>query len=114
MKTKELTGLALNVAVSICEGWTPKQTKNKREDWMLNKGGTWIYPKHYRPSANWQVGGPIIIRQRISVRAVGGSKWAADDNINTTQYGKTPLEAVMRCYVASKLGESVDLPPQLL
>gem|GEM_PF-2663022 len=28
-------------------------------------------------------------------------------------FGKTPLVAAMRCYVASKLGEEVDIPDEL-
>ena len=29
-------------------------------------------------------------------------------------YGNTPLVAAMRCYVASKLGETVDIPDELI
>ena len=34
--------------------------------------------------------------------------------INTAQaYGPTPLIAAMRCYVASKLGDEVNIPEEL-
>jgi hypothetical protein len=29
------------------------------------------------------------------------------------EYGPTPLIAAMRCYVASKLGDEIDLPKEL-
>jgi hypothetical protein len=29
------------------------------------------------------------------------------------QYGDTPLIAAMRCYVASKLGDEVEIPKEL-
>ncbi len=31
-----------------------------------------------------------------------------------TSYGSTPLIAAMRCYVASKLGEEVEVPDELI
>lgn len=30
------------------------------------------------------------------------------------RYGPTPLIAAMRCYVASKLGDEVEIPEELL
>jgi hypothetical protein len=30
------------------------------------------------------------------------------------EYGPTPLIAAMRCYVASKLGDEVEIPAELL
>jgi hypothetical protein len=32
---------------------------------------------------------------------------------NVTMLGPTPLIAAMRCYVASKLGDEVDIPEEL-
>jgi len=72
----------------------------------------------YEPSTAWSQGGPIIEREKISVvQNCDTGEWLA-----TTygQYGAkyypspTPLVAAMRCYVASKLGDEVEIPEELL
>jgi hypothetical protein len=67
----------------------------------------------YQPSSDWAQGGPILDRERINLRDDGGDQWAADDSIRAATYGLTPLVAAMRCYVASKLGETVNVPEEL-
>jgi hypothetical protein len=71
-------------------------------------------------STDWAQGGPIIEREEISIeygRAEFKSEWIAyklglpdEDN---PQGGPTPLIAAMRCYVASKLGDEVEIPEEL-
>lgn len=73
----------------------------------------------YRPSTNWAQGGPIFEREGISVGQVeDGSWWAGKGFISdedTIGYqGSTPLVAAMRCYVASKLGDTAEVPEELL
>lgn len=68
----------------------------------------------YRPSTDWAQGGPIIERELISVSSqTNGHSWAAKGAHNYS-YGPTPLIAAMRCYVASKLGDEVDVPEELV
>ena len=67
-------------------------------------------------STDWAQGGTIIEREKISVWARGG-EWAAESFVPNHQgfesTGPTPLIAAMRCYVASKLGDEVELPEEL-
>ena len=73
----------------------------------------------YSPSTDWSQGGPIIERERIQVTPGyphDEYKWAAIkyDHIfvkekDAFQGGDTYLIAAMRCYVTSKLGDTVDL-----
>lgn len=48
-----------------------------------------------------------------------GNEWAAwtpapiRDDAEAFGYGPTPLIAAMRCYVASKLGDEVDVPDEM-
>jgi hypothetical protein len=43
------------------------------------------------------------------------NQWGANkQGIPFECYGKTPLIAAMRCFVASKLGDEVDIPKELL
>jgi hypothetical protein len=98
MKTSELTGAALDWAVAKCEGNLPD--------------GYSFDPRIHNYSRNWAQGGPIIEREEI---AVGKSweSWKAFTDTSTGE-GPTPLIAAMRCYVVSKLGESIDLPKESL
>ena len=73
-------------------------------------------PLEYYPSTDWAQGGPIIEREGIDLQYQGGDndKWAADMfGAECSVYGDTPLIAAMRCYVASKLGDEVEIPEEL-
>ena len=109
MKTAELTGAALDWAVAKCEGVTVLPKMRGGCYVALDRGETVLL----RYSTDWAQGGAIIERERIELRDAGGDGWAADDNLHATQYGDTPLIAAMRCYVASKLGEEVQIPDEL-
>jgi hypothetical protein len=80
----------------------------------------------YTPSTDWSQGGPIIERERISTaKDPSDAYWQACINCATSSmfgpglcgdhwhYGPTPLIAAMRCYVASKLGDEVEIPEEL-
>lgn len=103
VKTSELTDHALDLAVAKCE-----QPSIEPDDFMLE---TW------HPSTNWAQGGPIIEREHIALNPCESmDEWAADMTFRQgieTQYGPTPLIAAMRCYVASKLGDEVEIPEEL-
>lgn len=103
IKTSELIGNALDHAVALCEG-----TIGKRR--VLVDG---FY------STSWREGGPIIEKEhiRISQYRDNLSFWEADivtDRGGKFYQGPTPLIAAMRCYVASKLGDEVDIPEELV
>lgn len=100
MKTSDLTGAALDWAVAKCEG-----------DQLPDRGvmiQTW--PKY---STDWAQGGPIIEREGIALYLYGNSEWNAHIG-GKESVGLTPLLAAMRCYVASKLGDEVQLPKKLM
>ena len=118
IKTAELTGAALDWAVAECEGNVRLQY-DSREGLIISNILGWI---PYRPSVAWVQGGPIIEREEIQTyvaNAVDG-KWCAKPrdreywDFDGAAYGPTPLIAAMRCYVASKLGDEVDVPEELL
>jgi hypothetical protein len=103
MKTYELFGAALDWAVAKCEGldyWQPE-----------------IGPSQPDYSTDWSQGGPIIEREKISIALDEEEPWCAfkeeDTDIQSFYSGPTPLIAAMRCYVASKLGDEVDVPEEL-
>ena len=77
----------------------------------------------WAPSRIWEQGGPIIEREEIGTRRNApcskGREWEAMPSITAKGaggccgYGPTPLIAAMRCYVASRLGDEVDIPEEL-
>lgn len=141
MKVNELTGAALDWAVAKCEGYFDEQPEYwvtaagaKHFLDMHEAKVHWTYP-----STDWAEGGPIIEREGIGVLFDGGSacskpSWFAtpDDQSTQSSYegeqfdpsfmvdesagvrGPTPLIAAMRCYVASKLGDEIEIPEELL
>jgi hypothetical protein len=121
MRTSELKKAALDWAVAKCEGWQETRATDATGSypWLVKEGRD-MNPKHYRPSTNWAQGGAIIERERLSVTPRDGY-WEAyyhdnlfqDDGSDYFQKGETPLIAAMRCYVASKLGNEVQIPAEL-
>ena len=108
MKTSELNGAALDWAVAKADGWEP----------MMDEDGLYFYDfmeeKNWRPSTDWAQGGPIIEREGIALKRIIDGWRATRDWIRYDFIGPTPLIAAMRCYVASKLGDEVELPKELL
>ena len=99
LKTSELTGAALDWMVAKCTGMT----------WDVSLSG----PYTYKPSTDWAQGGPIIEREGIALYLYGDSEWNAHVG-GRESVGPTPLIAAMRCYVASKFGDEVDVPIECL
>jgi hypothetical protein len=101
MKTSELTGIALDWAVAKCEGI---KIIVRQENWE------WY-------SSSWEQGGLIIERELIEIYPLCNVEWGArkvnDEGDLIRFYGDTPLIAAMRCYVASKLGDEVEIPEEL-
>jgi len=95
MKTSELSGVQLNWAVFEAEYGKPYEFTNA-----------------YKPSEDWAQGGSIIEREKIALFLNGNDEWASTDGIKNA-VGDTPLIAAMRCYVASKLGDEVEIPEEL-
>jgi hypothetical protein len=115
-KTNQLTGAALDWAVAICEGH--KVNVGFRNLTYIPKGKRTLY--NYSPSTNWAQGGPIIERENMPISHspydhvfYGRTRpWCAEKK-GRMEYGPTPLIAAMRCYVASKLGDEVEIPAEL-
>ena len=108
MKTSELTGAALDWAVTKCEGYDHEVTSS---DW-----GMWGW------ATDWAQGGPIIEREGMGVWMYEWNEegepevgWYAEDKDgNHVRTGPTPLIAAMRCFVASHMGDDIDLPEELI
>lgn len=109
IKTSELSGVALD--------WAVAKASRLNVDALENH----LFGTVIKPSSDWSQGGPIIERERVSVRCNHSAiyedavRWFATTDSDTTdpdtgEYGASPLVAAMRCYVASRLGDSVEVP----
>ena len=126
MKTTELTGAALDWAVAKAQGTHVEVTGIYRYLGRVNQElvGFRCYAGErdefgavdFTPSTDWSQGGPIIEREKINLKFYD-EEWIADphdiDSICQRKHGPTPLIAAMRCYVASKLGDEVEIPNEL-
>jgi hypothetical protein len=125
IKTSELTGAALDWAVAKCEGHNVFNKHAPVQVMYTPKGKRSWYI--YTPSTNWAQGGPIIERMklnRLTTNALGGYTASVKVTLTNTDddaymvwthgSGPTPLIAAMRCYVASKLGDTVEVSEELL
>jgi hypothetical protein len=110
MKTSELQGTALDWAVAKCEGYPDLFDMDR--DYGIKVYRPFDEFEYFEPSTNWEQGGPIIEREKIALFLNGNDEWAATDGIKNA-VGDTPLIAAMRCYVASKLGNEIELPEEL-
>ena len=101
IKTSELVDSTLDWAVCVANGET-------RKEYLANP---------YPYSTNWVFGGPIIEREGLCLIKTG-TVWQCTTNGNAlhshAKEGPIALIAAMRCYVASKLGDTVEVPEELL
>lgn len=138
MKTSELIDQALNYAVAKAQKWVDYPTDSIEHGtvWHCDPDkapfGRIMQKRDFSPSTDWAQGGPIIERGLIQVnvkRLIGTSESGAEIDIpdgwqahksgrywqtSAVYYGPTPLIAAMRCYVASKLGDEVKVPEELI
>ena len=113
IKTSELEGAALDWAV-----WKIEHAGAKTDDELIAA----LSP--FSPSTNWAQGGPIIeqmmldsglvLQRNANHRKKETCCVASLDSPVGFYFGPAPLIAVMRCYVASKLGNEVEIPEELL
>ena len=113
VKTSELQGSALDWAVAKCEG-RGIEFEDPKDPW-LTLDGIAHQPLHsYTPSTDWAQGGPIIEREKIALSYdTERFGWVASFYAGDDVFGGTPLIAAMRCYVASKLGDEIEVPEEL-
>ena len=69
---------------------------------------------YWQPSTDWAQGGLIIEREKIAIDW-DHDCWNASTDSHPAYYSaETPLVAAMRCYVASQLGDEVEIPKELI
>lgn len=118
VKTAELEGAALDWAVAKA-----KKPQDVHPAWDLaedEKGAQWLrgLVGTYSPSRIWAHGGPIIEERNIGFSYIG-EEWLATLDETTQgcghcESGPTHLVAAMRAIVAAELGDTVEIPEELV
>lgn len=116
MKTSNLIGPELDWAVATSLGFRVEKEHPYTDEVTFN--GWWqCGPNHWQPlcrySTDWAQGGPIIERESLDISAPlrDTEEWhCCSMTAGIRTLGETPLIAAMRCYVASVLGDEIELP----
>lgn len=123
MKTSELIGPTLNWAVARCVTLGVDHLRISGKQVYIKDQDTLIECKF---QDDWGQGGPIIDKEGIEI-VIRNPVYFPKGNENgdyweplfeavlngTHEYGPTPLISGMRCFVASKLGNEVEIPEAL-
>jgi hypothetical protein len=119
MKVSELKGPQLDYWVARAEGRHPSELRTDEGCLVIRLNNDQL-GYAYCPSENWADGGPIIEWEGLQIAPYKGlDTWIAGKadvndpcadwhSYNHEQTGTTPLEAAMRCIVASKFGDEVE------
>jgi len=136
-KTSELIGPALDWAVAVAIGWKEPifgvgliryfeedrylmmETPDPNESDDVTKPHHFNHYEQWSPRRIWSQGGPLIEQYQIDTvfdpngkAVVMGRLWV--NQRMHTAFGPTPLIAAMRCLVATKLGDTVQVPSELI
>lgn len=116
MKTKHLSGLPLDYAVARAKEYECTVPSWTGASFTALINGSDVF---FQPSTDmW--GDSIIDREKISTTVDHSGVWIAflganyADEARHMMSGATRREAAMRCFVASKLGDEVEIPVELL
>lgn len=112
-------GTALNLPVEVCQIFQYGRPNGEHYISIgeTDKDGAEV---DFEPSEEWSQGGDLIECEHLEVSPTfSNTAWVAGypNNPTSKQYwsnGPTPLIAAMRALVASKLGDEVDIPDELV
>ncbi|VTU32108.1 hypothetical protein H4CHR_02944 [Variovorax sp. PBS-H4] len=117
VQTSALAGRPLAYAVALADGY--EFVRNPDDLILIMKkptGGFWAWFDNYGIEDEAL---SIIERERIHLCPIfynDAPAWQSwiDQSDQTANFGPTAAIAAMRCFVASRLGEEVDIPDELL
>ncbi|EKT4457270.1 DUF2591 domain-containing protein [Pseudomonas sp. CJQ_7] len=120
VKTAGLAGEALGWAVGKAEGLdvflAPPEYGNPWRVFARYSYTVTEHTKRYNPWEDWALGGTLIAKYRIGFGLYSDSLFAVTglDDIPGDADGSTHLIAACRAVVAAKLGDTVQVPKELM
>ena len=125
VKTSDLVGEQLAWAVATAEGLDvqlgPPQYGNPWRVFVRRAGEATTRVERYNPQEDWSLGGPLIDEHQalIGTHQIPGLTDKASARLHYNgkacwQSGSTALIAMCRTVVAAKLGDTVQVPKELM
>ncbi len=123
VKTADLSGEALGWAVGIAEGLElhlePPHYGNGWLVFSIYRGEVTERLKRWNPWEDWALGGPLIERRMISLHCPQSTDdvwagWVITEKGEFCHAGYSALIAAPRAIVAAKLGDTVQVPKELV
>jgi hypothetical protein len=121
IKTANLTPPQVNWAVAKCEGIEFELidgalvTGTRFESNSADDNYGCEFNEEYDPSTDWAQGGPLLDEITIDYRdnETQARKWNGHDFVDAYAGKRQGLLAAMRCLVASKIGDEIEIPEEL-
>ncbi|UUC20748.1 DUF2591 domain-containing protein [Pseudomonas asiatica] len=124
VKTADLAGEALGWAVGKAEGVDlqlapPGYNGVPWRVFARYQGQAIEHTKRFNPWEDWAVGGPLIEKRMVSLHCPQSTDdvwagWVITDKGGFCQAGDSALIAACRAIVAAKLGDTVQVPKELM
>lgn len=124
VKTADLAGEALGWAVGKAEGLDvylepPGYNGVPWRVFARYQGEAIVHTKRYNSREDWALGGPLIEKHMVSLHCPQSTDdvwaaWVITDKGEFCQAGDTALVAACRAIVAAKLGDTVQVPKELM
>ncbi|PKR55445.1 phage protein NinX family protein [Thalassospira marina] len=119
VKVSELTGRALNYAVTVAEWGDPTDHFGATFWWEFSgKSSVFVRSERaldqseFNPEGNWAHGGPLIEEYSINLQWEV-TYWSANIAGDSVQDGPMPLVAACRTIVCLRFGEEIEIPDEL-
>lgn len=115
-KVTDLIGTNLDWAVEFAKGTHWSANGYFIFNGSVSSKARYDHNPEYAYSKEWSVAGLIIEQEHISLEVDDSGVWVGYSMYNYANekrfmYGdRLPLVAAMRCFVASKLGNEIDIP----
>lgn len=123
VKTADLATEALGWAVGMAEGLTLYlDTPIYGNGWrvfVIHQAEATKRYERYTPWESWALGGPLIESRMVSLHCPQSTDdvwagWVITDSGEFCQAGNTALIAACRAIVAARLGDTVQVPKELM
>ena len=123
IKTSDLIGAQLDWMVAKCQGYVEQGvygTPEFRDSEVYLCYCDAVLNSCYSPTTDWAQGGPLLNQHKISRTIDHSGLWIAyagynlNDEQRHMQCDRSELVAGLRCLVALNLGDTVEVPDELL
>ncbi|EPN6726292.1 DUF2591 domain-containing protein [Pseudomonas putida] len=124
VKTADLVGEALGWAVGTAEGLDLQLAEPGYNGvpWRVfarYQGQAIEHTKRFNPWEDWALGGPLMHKHNVSLRCPQEERdywaaWITDNGKDVADGADLPLPAACRAIVAQKLGDTVQVPKELM